>query len=297
MTTEFDIAVSEPGIEASAGLDELLAKRFGGRPIVEYAYGEPTEWDELADGGWDLLAASEDDGGAGLPLRDLIAVAMVVGRWLPPLPILETAMVKRWSSAAREGGPASVAITTESGRVLVPFGASPGIAVLRANGAVEAAGSVTADDYAPSLRMAEPASGGASELTPEQARELAIVWGAEAAGCAERMLDIAIAYVKQREQFGQPVGKFQAVKHHLADALKFAQESESAVIWAAADAPKVGPALEVAFDSALRAAEIGVQAHGGMGFTWELGLHVYLRQIVSLRQLALAAAAIADRDR
>jgi alkylation response protein AidB-like acyl-CoA dehydrogenase len=110
------------------------------------------------------------------------------------------------------------------------------------------------------------------------------------------MLDIAVAYVKQREQFGQPVGKFQAVKHHLADALRLAQESESAVIWAAADAPRVSPALEVAFDSALRAAEIGVQAHGGMGFTWELGLHVYLRQIVSLRQLALSAAAIADGD-
>ena len=294
MTTEFDIAVSELGTEASAGLDELLTKRFGGRPIVEYAYGEPTEWAELADGGWDLLAASEEDGGAGLPLRDLIAVAMTVGRWLPPLPLLETAMVKRWSEPARDGGPASVAIAIESGRVMIPFGATADITVLTAGGAVAAPGAVTADDYAPSLRLTEAGSGSASPLTPEQARELAIIWAAEAAGCADRMLDIAIAYVKQREQFGQPVGRFQAVKHHLADALKFAHESESAVLWAAADAPKIAPALEVAFDSALRAAEIGVQAHGGMGFTWELGLHVYLRQIVSLRQLALAAAAIAD---
>lgn len=293
MTAAFDISVSEPGTEAGAGLDELLSRRFGGRPIVEYAYSEPTEWDELADGGWDLLAASEDDGGAGLPMRDLIDVAMTVGRWLAPLPILETAMVKRWSEAAREGGPASVAIATESGRVLIPFGATDGIRVLAASGAVDPPGAVTVDDYAPSLRLAET-QGAATPLTSEQARELAIIWAAEAAGCADRMLDIAIAYVKQREQFGQPVGRFQAVKHHLADALKSAQESESAVIWAAADAPAIVPALEVAFDSALTAAEIGVQAHGGMGFTWELGLHVYLRQIVSLRQLALSAARIAD---
>lgn len=298
MTAVFDIAISESGTEASAGLDELLRRRFGGRPIAEYAYSEPTEWDEFAEGGWDLLGATEDDDGAGLELRDLIAVAMTVGRWLPPLPILETAMVKRWSAAAREGGPATIAVATESGRILVPFGATPGIRVLRSVAGDELAepGTLTADDYAPSLRLAAGDDGTASELTPGAAREIAIIWAAEAAGCADRMLDIAIAYVKQREQFGQPVGKFQAVKHHLADALKFAQESESAVIWAAADAPRIVPALEVAFDSALRAAEIGVQAHGGMGFTWELGLHVYLRQIVSLRALALAAAAIADGD-
>jgi alkylation response protein AidB-like acyl-CoA dehydrogenase len=108
------------------------------------------------------------------------------------------------------------------------------------------------------------------------------------------MLDVAVAYVKERQQFGQPIGRFQAVKHHLADALISVQEAESAVIWGAADAPRLYAALEVAFDSALRTAEIAVQAHGGIGFTWELGLHVYLRQIVTLRQLAMPLAAVAD---
>ena len=64
--------------------------------------------------------------------------------------------------------------------------------------------------------------------------------------------------------------------------------------WAASDAPKLAPALEIAFDSALRTAEVALQAHGGMGFTWDLGLHVYLRQIVALRQLSLALARIVD---
>lgn len=295
MSTTFDIAVSELGADASAGLEDLLKRRYGSRQIVDYAYGEPTGWAELAEGGWDLLGAEEESGGAGMSLRDLIATAKIVGHWLPPLPIVETTMAKRWSDAARQvDGAVTVAVATESGRVLMPFGATPGIQVLTdsATGAVGAPEPAADDDYAPSLRLVERTA--PTGFAPEQARELAIVWAAEAAGCAERMLDIAVEYVKQRQQFGQPVGRFQAVKHHLADALKLSQEAESAVIWAAADAPSVVQALEVAFDSALRAAEICVQAHGGMGFTWEFGLHVYLRQIVTLRQLSLALAAVAD---
>lgn len=295
MSTAFDIAVSELGTDASGGLEDLLKRRYGTRQIVEYAYGEPTGWDEFAEGGWDLLGAAEDAGGAGLPLRDLIALARVVGHWLPPLPLLETTMAKRWSQAARESDSAvSVAVATTSGRVLLPFGGTSGIRLLAdtGTGSLEDAAAISGDDYAPSLRVAEVST--ATRFDAAHARELAIIWAAEASGCADRMLDIAVDYVKERQQFGQPVGRFQAVKHHLADALKLAQEAESAVIWAAADAPAITPALEVAFDSALRAAEIGVQAHGGMGFTWELGLHVYLRQIVTLRQLSLPLAAIAD---
>jgi alkylation response protein AidB-like acyl-CoA dehydrogenase len=190
-----------------------------------------------------------------------------------------------------------VAVRTESGRVLMPFGAMPGIQAFvdSSKDIIAAPGAMTADDYAPALRLAQVAE--PTSLTAEQAGELAIVWGAEAVGCAERMLDIAVEYVKQRQQFGQPVGRFQAVKHHLADALMSAQEAESAVIWAAADAPRLVPALKVAFDSALRTAEIAVQAHGGIGFTWELGLHVYLRQIVALRQLAISLASFVDEHR
>jgi alkylation response protein AidB-like acyl-CoA dehydrogenase len=296
MSAVFDIAVSELGAEARAGIDDLLKRRYGGRPLIEYAYGDPIGWDDLAEGGWDMLGVPEEHDGAGMELRDLIEVGKAFGRWLPPLPLLETIMAKRWSAAAREvEGPVTVAVATPSGRVVIPFGGSA--VVLRGtepDAGVRDAGTVHPDDYAPSLR---PVIGDeATSFGPEAARELAVVWAAEAAGSADRLLDVAVEYVKQREQFGQPVGRFQAVKHHLADALQLAQESESAVIWAAADAPRIRPALEVAFDSALRSAEIAVQAHGGMGFTWELGLHVHLRQIVTLRELALALAAIADAD-
>lgn len=297
MSVEFKISVSEDAVEASGAIDELLKRRFGGRPIAEYAYGAQDGWDELAEGGWDLVGVAEADGGVGIDIRDLIVVGKTVGHWLPPMPLLESIMAKRWSSAARDSeAPVTVAIRTESGRVLVPFGGMAGIQVLAdgsESGGVVAPGAVTDDDYAPSLRLVISA-GEPTSFSTEQARELAIVWAAEAVGCAERMLDLAVDYVKQRQQFGQPVGRFQAVKHHLANALISSQEAESAVIWGAADAPLLAPALEVAFDSALRTAEIAVQAHGGIGFTWELGLHVYLRQIVTLRELAMALAAVVD---
>jgi alkylation response protein AidB-like acyl-CoA dehydrogenase len=297
MSVDFHIAVGEIGAEASAGIDEWLTRAFSGRPVVDYAYGTPPAWEVVAEGGWDTVGVAEQDGGAGMELRDLIAFAKVVGRWLPPLPLLETIMAKRWSEAARKAdGPVTIGVVSESGRILVPFGETPGILQLAGTGSgdlgVQAPAPGAADDFAPSLRLAE--GGEASSLTPEEARELAVVWGAEAVGCAERMLDVAVDYVKERHQFGQPVGRFQAVKHHLANALISVQEAESAVIWGAADAPRLTAALEVAFDAALRTAEIAVQVHGGMGFTWELGLHVYLRQIVTLRQLALPLAALAD---
>jgi len=182
-------------------------------------------------------------------------------------------------------------VRTPSGRILAPFGATEGVLLIGPDGDLTSAAR-TPDDYAPSLRLAE--GGEPSGLGADAAREIAIVWAAEAVGCAERLLDIGVAYVSQRQQFGQPVGRFQAVKHHLANALIECQQAESAVLWAGAEPDRATAALEVAFTSALRTAELVVQVHGGIGFTWELGLHMYMRHIVALRQLSLALAAQAE---
>jgi alkylation response protein AidB-like acyl-CoA dehydrogenase len=297
MSAVFDVVVTEMGADAADAIDDLLRRTANGRPIVEYGYGPELSWSLVGETGWDLIGVNEAEGGAGLELRDLIHIAKTIGRWAPPIPLTASIMAKRWSTSAVEsGGPVTLAVRTGSGRIVVPFGGYPGMKVLRGRSfSAEVAAAPTSpvvDDYAPSLRMVEGVE--ATEFDVRWAKELAIVWASEAVGASERMLELAVDYVKQREQFGQPVGRFQAVKHHMADALIKVQEAESAVLWGAADAPRVSPALDVAFDSALRAAEICVQAHGGMGFTWELGLHVYLRHIVSLRQLSMSLGAIAD---
>ncbi len=119
-------------------------------------------------------------------------------------------------------------------------------------------------------------------------------------GHATEVLDLAVAYAKERHQFGQPIGSFQAIKHMCADMLVRAEVARAAVHAAAclADAPDVAaaeaeaagstPAEQVdravmgakllADEAALANARAAIQVHGGMGFTWEVPLHLHLKR-------------------
>ena len=127
----------------------------------------------------------------------------------------------------------------------------------------------------------------------DRARQLAVVLAsAEAAGIAGWCLDTASSYAKVREQFGRPIGQFQAVKHKCSNML-VAVEQARAVAWdaalAAADpsaaplAAAVGGAL--ALDGAATSAKECIQILGGIGFTWEHDAHLYLKRAMALRQL------------
>jgi alkylation response protein AidB-like acyl-CoA dehydrogenase len=135
--------------------------------------------------------------------------------------------------------------------------------------------------------------------TPERVRDLAaVLLAAEAVGLAGWCLDTASAYAKVREQFGRPIGQFQAVKHRCANML-VAVEQARAVVWDAAlavgsasDAPlPTAVAASLAFDAAAEAAKDCVQILGGIGFTWEHDAHLYLKRAMSVRQLAGGTAA------
>jgi alkylation response protein AidB-like acyl-CoA dehydrogenase len=112
-----------------------------------------------------------------------------------------------------------------------------------------------------------------------------LVVGAQAVGIAQGALDHAVAYVKERKQFGRAVGSFQALKHRLAD-LWLEINQAGAVARYAADAhsrqdePAVAAALAQAYCGpvAVRAAEECVQLHGGIGMTWEYPAHLYLKR-------------------
>ncbi|MFJ8465481.1 acyl-CoA dehydrogenase family protein [Streptomyces swartbergensis] len=105
---------------------------------------------------------------------------------------------------------------------------------------------------------------------------------AEAVGAADRVLERTVEYVGQREQFGRPVGSFQAVKHRLADVYVQVQAARSAAYyaaWAAAQGERVcGLALAQAIQALRRAAAEGIQLHGGIGFTWEHEAHLYFKR-------------------
>ncbi|TDQ49216.1 acyl-CoA dehydrogenase family protein [Actinorugispora endophytica] len=139
-----------------------------------------------------------------------------------------------------------------------------------------------------------------------EAFESALVAGAallsaEQLGLAEWALDTTVAYLKERTQFGRPLGSFQALKHRLADlwvsvsqARAVVRSAVSAVAAGSPDAP-LSAALAQAFVSgvAVRAAEEAVQLHGGIGFTWEHPAHLYLKRAKS----ASIALGTADRHR
>jgi alkylation response protein AidB-like acyl-CoA dehydrogenase len=126
-------------------------------------------------------------------------------------------------------------------------------------------------------------------------------------GLADRMITMAAAYAKERQQFGRPIGSFQGVKHLLADArvqLEFARPATYRAAWSLATAqPTVSHdasmAKAMASDAADRAARVALQVHGAIGYTWECDLHFFMKRTWALsrawgdapthRQLVLAS--------
>ena len=109
---------------------------------------------------------------------------------------------------------------------------------------------------------------------------------AEMVGGAAHVLEASVDYAKTRQQFGKPIGVYQAVSHKLADMLLEVESARSATYYAAwavdADAPDRGLAASVAkaytSDAYRRAAGNGIQVHGGIGFTWEHAMHLYFKR-------------------
>jgi alkylation response protein AidB-like acyl-CoA dehydrogenase len=112
---------------------------------------------------------------------------------------------------------------------------------------------------------------------------------ADLLGSASRVLEMSVAYAKDRHQFGKPIGSFQAVKHRLADALVDVEAMRSAVYyaaWSIAADPGASSATSLAAssgkawcsDAAGRVMATGLQVHGGIGFTWEHDLHLFVKR-------------------
>ncbi|MFH8343563.1 acyl-CoA dehydrogenase family protein [Streptomyces sp. NPDC018045] len=117
----------------------------------------------------------------------------------------------------------------------------------------------------------------------------AALFAAEACGTADRAVHTAAAHAAVREQFGRPIGRFQAVKHLCADMLVCLEQAR-ALAWDAARAADAAPetrglAAATALDAAFTCAKDCIQILGGIGFTWEHDAHLYLRRATVARQL------------
>jgi len=108
----------------------------------------------------------------------------------------------------------------------------------------------------------------------------------EAVGIASKALELAVEYAKTREQFGRPIGVYQAVSHKLADTFVETELARSLAYWAAwcvaegdeQTAVAVAAAKAYCGDAAVAACERSIQVHGGIGFTWEHVLHEYYKR-------------------
>ncbi len=141
---------------------------------------------------------------------------------------------------------------------------------------------------------------GAREAALARTRTL---FAAEAVGGASDCVESAVDYAKVREQFGRTIATFQAVKHHCADML-VAAESAVACVWDAARAAgadsedefrlAAAAAAALALPAYVRNAELNIQVHGGIGFTWEHDAHLHLRRALSVNAILGGDAAATE---
>ncbi len=134
---------------------------------------------------------------------------------------------------------------------------------------------------------------GAADTLPAEERDyhpvfhrICVALAAESTGVAQRTMEMAVAYAKDRQQFGRPIGSYQAVSHRCAQMLLETENSRSAVYgaaWAADAEPESLPlaasmAKAYASDAGWRVPDASIQVHGGIGFTWEHDLHFFLKR-------------------
>jgi alkylation response protein AidB-like acyl-CoA dehydrogenase len=135
--------------------------------------------------------------------------------------------------------------------------------------------------------------GGAGPVLEGLLRRAAVGASAEMLGAARRCLDMSVGYAKVREQFGQPIGSFQAIRHRCAEMLLEVEKAHAAVYYAAwalsAGAEDAAMAASVCksfvSEAARQVCGDAIQVHGGIGFTWEYDLHLYFKRAKALEPL------------
>jgi alkylation response protein AidB-like acyl-CoA dehydrogenase len=151
---------------------------------------------------------------------------------------------------------------------------------------------VTTVDFTRRLFEIEAPAGAAAarpideELLEAMLQRATVALAAEMVGTARRLFDMTLAYAKERVQFDVPIGSFQAIQHKLADMALDLERATSAVSYGAmaidakdADRHRAAHVAKAAAGAAVkRAAKDGIQIHGGIGYTWEHDLHLFIRR-------------------
>ncbi|MFB7464038.1 acyl-CoA dehydrogenase family protein [Streptomyces sp. NPDC056224] len=286
-----DFQLTEDQRDLRAGVRDLLAGRYGREALrASVDAGGAVDrglWRELGEAGFFALRLPEAAGGVGLGLPEAVLVFEEAGRVLLPGPLVATHLAAGVVPGAAAGtavvtafdlGGGLVAHLAEADAVLgaaEPPAAEPLAGELPAGEPVR-----SADPLTPLHRVASPSAGDVSPYASSCVRTGALLTAALQVGSALRTVELAVRYAGEREQFGQPIGAFQAVKHLCAQMLVRAEVARTAVYAAAVtqDGAEIAGAKLLADEAAVLGARDCLQVHGGMGFTWEAEVHLHLKR-------------------
>ncbi len=260
-------------------------------------------WASLAEMGVFSLRLPESEGGVGLGHADAVIVFAELGRRLVPGPLAWTHLAAGLIDGAATGetivGGLDLCGADRGEPYLIEHLDSIDVLLLlKPDGLYRVdPADVSGKPIAESLDALTPVTyvtelpAGERVVDGEQAAHLRLVGAtlvaAQQLGIAEATLELANAYAKQREQFNRPIGGFQAVKHILADMFTRQEVCRAAAYAAGAtlDAPDVASVERAVAAAKVTCGEAGnrnaracVQVHGGMGYTWEVPAHFYLKR-------------------
>jgi alkylation response protein AidB-like acyl-CoA dehydrogenase len=290
---------------------DLLAARYPLEEVRRLATEDATgasyadaQWDEFVSLGWPGIFVAEEHGGQGLGVVELVILQEEMGYAVAPSPFFANAAA---GLVLQAGGS-----DEQKGRWLAPIAAGElrGTLAMVRDGSADADGNtltgtwvavpdaagaalVIANDGERHWAVATDGDGVTIEPTPgiDPTRRLFRVKlddadAAESVGVAQRAMEMAVEYAKDRKQFDTPIGAFQAVSHRCAQMLLETEGARSATYYAAwaldhepsSAALATSMAKSYASDAGFRVPASAIQVHGGIGFTWEHDLHWFLKR-------------------
>ncbi|MFM7786267.1 MAG: acyl-CoA dehydrogenase family protein [Gammaproteobacteria bacterium] len=313
-----DFRLSEDQLLLAEGARDFLRAELT-TERVRAAWNTPTGrddglWKQLAELGLTGVLVPESHGGLGLGEVDFVSIIEACGYVALPEPLVDTALLG--ATLLRDAGHAALAaewlprIAAGEARIAVGHPVNPLVAdahvadlllLPRGDGIhalARTAVSITANESLdPSRRLFrvdwEPGAG-TLRAKGDAARSLlaatldrgALAAAAECQGLTQRLLDLAVGYTRDRKQFGQVVGSFQAVQHLLANVAVKHEYAKAPLQRAASEIARgtslaalaVSHAKLAATEAAALAARHSIQVHGAMGYTWEVDVHIFAKR-------------------
>jgi alkylation response protein AidB-like acyl-CoA dehydrogenase len=315
-------ALDDDQREFAAAVSEYLRERFdldAVRAVVEDTGGDghpASLWKAAAEQGWLAVLVPEEHDGLGLGLVEAHVIARALGAGAAPGPwrgtVLAAEAIRLAGSPEQRSAWLPRLASGDAVGALAPRGSAPGTLPAVEYGAVAdvvvapAGGGLVLVDpradgvaarpqgsYDGTVRLAalevgagEPLTGAGPDVTAALVARGAVLVASDLVGIAREALTRTVAYDRERQQFGVPIGSFQAIKHALADLHVAVTMAEHAVLYAA-HAVQVGlPGTDLAVavakakagDAAVDATAAMIQYHGGIGYTWEHEAHFFYKR-------------------